>query len=274
MNTNRREILRILGSLGIVTPFAHIISLTKWHKPLKILVIGGTNFLGPAIVNAAEKKGHSLTLFNRQVTNPQLFPTIRKVRGNRESGAMCYKSLLNEKWDDVIDVWPEKSRLVDEASLALQKHTSHYVFISSIAVYRDFQEVGLHEESEVVRPGPNPKEWYYPEEKWVSEKFVRNRFENSHTILRPGPIKGWRDPAVDLLYWLVRLKNNQDILAPGSGNYTIQYIDVNDGGAFAVYAIENKRDGTLNCTGPMTKTLSCNYFLIKAKNYLSLQSNL
>ncbi len=105
----------------------------------------------------------------------------------------------------MIDVWPEKSKLVEEATRALKDHAQHYIYISSIAVYNNFQEVGLHEESDVVDCTIPKNEWGYAEEKLTAEGFVKDRFQR-HTIIRPGPIKGWRDPAQDLLYWCIKLE--------------------------------------------------------------------
>lgn len=274
MKIERRKFLQLLSSFGLVSGLPVISSSNPNFQRLNILVLGGTNFLGPAIVNAAIKQGHKVTLFNRQMTNPHLFTQAKKIKGDRQSGLNCYKPLLNIKWDAVIDVWPEKSQLVSEASMALQKHAEHYVFISSIAVYRNFQEVGLHENSQVIQPGSDSNDWYYPEEKWISEEVVRSRFASNHTVLRPGPITGWRDPALDLLYWLIRLKANQDVLAPGSGNDPLQFIDVKDIGAFAIRAIENKLYGTFNCTGPAKDMLVWNEFLNKAKAHLNSTSEL
>ena len=97
------------------------------------------------------------------------------------------------------------------------------------------------------------------------------RFPDSHTILRPGPIKGWRDPAVDVAYWLLRFKSNQKVLAPGTGDDPIQFIDVKDVGHFAVSCAENQHIGIYNNTGPKEKTLTFKDFLESCKAHT--QSN-
>ena len=174
----------------------------------------------------------------------------------------------------VIDVWPEKSRLVDEATQALQGRAGHYIYISSIAVYKDLQEVGLHEGSQVVEPGPDVEKRHYSEEKVVAERLVMKRFPQGHTVLRPGPIKGWRDPALDLVYWLVKLKRNESILAPGSGEDPLQFIDVKDGAAFIIRAAEAQLSGLYNCTGPRESVLLWNEFLSLARSHLKSTSEL
>lgn len=271
---NRRNFIKITGASSVLLGILPTTAYSATNEELDILVLGGTDFLGPAIVEAAMQKGHNITLFNRGITNPQLFPDLERFRGNREEGPDAYDPLKNRDWDVVIDVWPEKSQLVDEATQALKKNAKHYVFISSIAVYNNFQEVGLHEKSDVVVPGENKSTWGYPQEKIVAEAFVKNRFPENHTILRPGPIKGHRDPALDLLYWLVKLKRNRDILAPGSGDDPLQFIDVKDVGRFAITAVENKLSGTFNTTGPYPNYWSWRDFLHSAKKHLDSTSKL
>ncbi|NNE99883.1 MAG: NAD-dependent epimerase/dehydratase family protein, partial [Pyrinomonadaceae bacterium] len=274
MNENRRDFLKKLGISGLLLGMSPSINFSNTKKRLNILVLGGTNFVGPAIVNAGIKNGHKITLFNRGITNPGLFPDLRLIKGDREHGEKAYEPLQNHKWDAVIDVWAQKSQLVDDATKALQQHTKHYSFISSIAVYQNFQEVGLNESSDVVKLGSDKTKWNYPEEKVASEKLISERFPKAHSILRAGPIKGWRDPALDLLYWLVRLKKNQDILAPGSGKDPLQFINVKDVGRFAVKTIENKITGVYNSTGPRKETLRWDEFLKLSKKHLRSKSKL
>lgn len=241
---------------------------------LKILVLGGTTFVGPAIVNAALHNNHSVTLFNRGITNPTLFPDLALIKGDRELGIDAYLPLQDQKWDVVIDVWPEKSRLVDEATAALKNHAKHYVFISSIAVYNNFQKAGLNEEDEVVSLESDKNEWGYPEEKLAAELFVKERFKNNHTILRGGPIKGWRDPAMDILYWCIKLNQDDTIIAPGSGLDHLQFIDVKDIGRFAIMAAEHQLSGVYNCTGPGKEPLLWKDFLEGAKKQFNSHTQL
>jgi 2'-hydroxyisoflavone reductase len=267
----RREFLDTLalGSLILATQGCQAISR---QKKLQVLVLGGTYFVGPAIVQAALDHNFEVTLFNRGITNPDLFPTLPHIEGDRETGIRAYEPLREREWDVIIDVWPEKSHLVDDATQALANVGKHYMFISSIAVYRDFQQVGLHEESPVV--SLETDDWYYSEEKLAAELLVKERFPEHHTILRPGPIKGWRDPALDLLYWCLRLKNYESIIAPGSGKDPLQFIDVRDVGRFAAAAIENRWYGTYNCTGPQSDPLLWDQFLQQAAQHFSSNAEL
>lgn len=259
----RRRFLKQMAGLSALAPFGsliHPIALAP-KKKLKVLILGGTNFLGPAIVNAALKRRFEVTLFNRGITNPDLFPGLQKIKGDRTQGEAGYANLPQGPWDVVIDVWPEHAKLVDEASQLLQKQTGHYVFVSSIAVYQDFNEVGLNENSVVVSLPNDKSDWYYPEEKVAAEDIVRTRFPNNHTIVRPGPITGWRDPGRDLSYWVAKMKHGGEILAPGSGLDPIQFIDAKDVGRFIIKCAEESQVGTFNTTGPDKNPLLWRDFL-------------
>ncbi len=271
----RRNFIQSLAGLGLL---AHCQMFSSCREDtghqLDILILGGTYFVGPAIIKAALKNNHQVTLFNRGVTNPGLFPDLPHIEGDRSLGPDAYRNLQNKNWDVIIDVWPEESMLVKEATEALHDHTKHYVFISSIAVYNNFQEVGLHENSPVVDLNLSREEWSYPEEKLQAEEYVRTQFPDNHSILRPGPITGWRDPAVDLLYWCLKLNGDDAILAPGSGMDPIQFIDVNDVGKIAVLAAENHLPGIFNCTGPKTDPLLWKDFLAIAKQHFNSPAEL
>ncbi|MDH3712185.1 MAG: hypothetical protein OER04_20020 [Cyclobacteriaceae bacterium] len=270
----RRDFIRKSVAATALLSSNPMLSCDSPKDNLRILVLGGTYFLGPSIVNAALRNNHSVTLFNRGVTNPKLFPELKLINGDRELGIKAYNPLMKEHWDVIIDVWPEKSKLVDEATSSLMDHTDHYVFISSIAVYSDFQQVGLIEESDVVNLPSNMEEWGYSEEKLAAELFISDRFPDGHTILRPGPIKGWRDPALDLLYWCIKLNRDESIIAPGSGFDPLQFIDVNDVGRFAIMASENKNVGIYNCVGPRKEPLLWKDFLELSKKHFNSQAQL
>lgn len=270
----RRDFIKKSAAMSALLSMNSLFASCSPQNKLKILVLGGTYFVGPSIVKAALKNNHSVTLFNRGITNPKLFPTLNLIKGDREEGINAYDPLMKEQWDVVIDVWPEKSKLVEEATRALIDHANHYVFISSIAVYNNFREVGLNEEYEVVSLALEKAEWEYPEEKLAAELFVQDRFPDNHTILRAGPIKGWRDPALDLLYWLIKLNRDESIIAPNSGLDQLQFIDVNDVGRFAIMASENKFFGAYNCTGPSKEPLLWKDFLEVSKKQFKSQTKL
>ena len=263
----RRQFVKSLAGTAALASTFPLSSCVVGEKPLNILVLGGTHFLGPSIVEAAIARNHQLSLFNRGISNPTLYPQLQLFKGDREKGIEGYASLADREWDLVIDVWPEKSKLVDDATKVFQEKARHYVFISSIAVYNNFQEVGLHETSDVVSLKLAKSEWAYPEEKLAAENYVRERFPSNHSILRPGPIKGWRDPAYDLLYWCLKLNSNESFIAPGSGQDPLQFIDAKDVGRFAIQAAEQKLLGTYNCVGPQRDKLLWKDFIQSAQSH-------
>ncbi|MEW2922507.1 NAD-dependent epimerase/dehydratase family protein [Muricauda sp. ANG21] len=270
----RRFFLEQVG-WGLPTMLATSILGCTQAKPKskKLLVLGGTVFLGPAIVNAGIKAGFDIALFNRGISNPDLFPNVRLIKGDRTIGQKAYKDLINEDWDFVIDVWPEESYMVNDATKVLKSYCKHYTFISSIAVYDHFQTVGLDENSKVLEPRSDKGKWEYYEEKVHAERLVRKRFPDSHTILRPGPIKGWRDSEMDLAYWLTRIKKGGKVLAPGNGNDPIQFIDVTDVGNFAIKCIARGLKGTYNTTGPRQK-LIWKHFLEQCRGHYNPKAEL
>jgi len=269
----RRTFVKSAGIFSMLSSLS-INTLSWTGEKLDILVLGGRDFLGPAIVNAAIEGGHQVTLFNRGITNPQMFEQLPLIKGDRKTGKSCYTALQKKKWDVIIDVWPEHSSLVDDATNELKDYAAHYIFISSIAVYQDYSQIGLNEQSELVGLPEDHTTWGYSEEKTRSEQLVKERFPDRHTIFRPGPIKGWRDPAVDVAYWLLRFQMNDQVLAPGSGMDPIQFIDVKDVGAFAVKSAEENHYGIFNTTGPRKTSLVFKEFLESCKTYTNSKAEI
>jgi 2'-hydroxyisoflavone reductase len=221
----------------------------------RILVLGGTSFLGPAVVEAALVAGHTVTLFNRGITNPDLFPHIEKLRGLRSpsSAEENLSEIAQGTWDAVVDVWPSDPELAESAAKQLGSRSAHYLYVSSIAAYdpRGFSRPGLTEDAALnawdltIRP--------YDRGKAESERRLRAIVGDRLTIVRPGPIKGYRDGTPDLLAWLRRAQSGGRHIAPGDGTDHVQFVDANDVAQFLVLAIEHSRYGTFNLAGaPMT----------------------
>jgi len=223
--------------------------------PKHILVLGGTRFLGPAIVEAALADGHTITLFNRGVTNPELFPHLEKLRGFRsdDSQDQDLSALVHRRFDVVMDVWPNDPTTVSSAAAFLKDHTGHYLYVSSIAAYnsKEFDRAGI-DENTPLEPwnGPVRK---YNRGKAESERRLHAIFGERITIVRPGPIKGLRDTTPDLLTWLIRAQNGGRHIGPGSGNDPVEIVDVKDVARFLMFAIDSSLYGTFNLTGnPMS----------------------
>jgi 2'-hydroxyisoflavone reductase len=223
--------------------------------PKKILVLGGTSFLGPAVVEAAVVAGHTVTLFNRGVTNPGLFPNLEKLRGFRGPDATDenFSSLGERRWDAVIDVWPSDPALAESAARRLRDRAKHYLYVSSIAAYdaKDWAQPGLTEDAPLNPWDPSVRP--YNRGKAESERRLNALIAGRLTVVRPGPIKGDRDTTPDLLAWLRRAQAGGEHIGPGSGEDHVQKVDVKDVARFLVLAIDRSLYGPYNLTGvPMT----------------------
>ncbi len=268
MHINRRKFLKDLSVAGAATlSFPFIIPNPISAVKLNVLVLGGTNFLGPAIVKSLVEEGHHVTLFNRGITNPNLFPTLSKIKGDREKGLSGYQNLENgeEIWDVVIDVWPQNPNFVQNAVTILRGRAKHYVFVSSIAVYSNYGTIGLNENT-ARRKGDQYEEGNYNLNKVLCEKAVEKAFPDRFTIVRPGAIVGDRDSGPFGIYVLNRIKNRKEILAPDS-NDPVQLIDAQDIGNFITQCIEKKVRGHFNLVGPASR-LGYKDMLIQAKKAL------
>lgn len=220
-------------------------------SPKHILVLGGTFFLGPALVDAAVAAGHTVTLFNRGVTNPDLFPHLEKLRGFRSADVddQDLSALAHRHFDVAVDVWPNDPVEVASAAEFLKDRVGHHLYVSSIAAYdsREFERAGI-EENAPLEPwnGPGRR---YNRGKAESERRLHAALDEKVTIVRPGPIKGPRDTTPDLLAWLLRAQNGGQHIGPGGGDDPIELVDVKDVARFLMLAIDRSIYGTFNLTG-------------------------
>ena len=224
--------------------------------PLRILVLGGTQFVGRAVVETALARGHEVTLFNRGQTNPDLFPGVEKLRGDRSRDL---SALAGREWDAAIDVAAYVPRVVELAVQQLESHVERYVFVSSVSVYAD-QSVPQFEESRLEALG-DPEDMSpesYGARKAACEAVSRSAFGERATIVRPGLIVGPHDATDRFSYWPKRIAEGGRVLAPGSPDDPVQFIDVRDLGAFIVHLAETGRGGTFNATG---RTIPLSAFL-------------
>lgn len=221
-------------------------------RPLNILVLGGTLFLGPPFVETALAHGHDVTLFNRGVTNPDLFPQVEKLRGFRSANPddENLSSLGKRHWDVVIDVWPNDPALVQSAATQLADRASHYVYVSSIGAYdRSVWATPNVKEDALLAPW-NSNQRPYNRGKAESERRLTSILGDRLTIVRPGAIKGRRDDTPDVFVWLKRMIVREEVAAPGQGNSPVQIVDVRDVADFMLLAAERRPHGAFNVTGP------------------------
>jgi 2'-hydroxyisoflavone reductase len=216
---------------------------------LRILVIGGTKFLGRAVAEDALARGHELTLFNRGETNPGLFPEVENLHGDRKRDLSL---LAGRTWDAVID--PSGYVPADVRAAADQlRDAGRYVFVSSVSVYADFS-TGPTESSATAELGSLPADELAPDYsnygplKALAEAEVRAVFGERALIVRPGLIVGPHDPTGRFTYWAQRLARGGEILAPGPPERLAQFIDVRDLAAWILDAVEQGIAGTFNAT--------------------------
>lgn len=242
---------------------------------LKILVLGGSNYLGPAIVSSALAKGYQVTLFNRGITNPHLFPEVEKLIGNRDLDSEDVSALENSRiWDYVIDTWPADPRMVERTTSLLKNRCKAYSFTSSIAVYADKTVPGISESSPVHEVLEYEPGMSYYQSKVLCENVVKTAFPQNHLITRPPGIHGKRDESWTLVYWLWRIRNGGDVLAPGDGTDPIQFIDVNDVADFTVHTLHTGQMGLFNTIGPRKEPLQWKEFLNLINEHYGNKANL
>jgi 2'-hydroxyisoflavone reductase len=217
---------------------------------LRLLVLGGTQFLGRAAVEAALARGHEVTLFNRGQTNPELFPEVERLRGDRHGDLSALKG---REWDAVIDPSGFVPRVVRASAELLRGSVGHYVFVSSISVYREPYEAGFDESAPVFEnePASERVEEQYAELKAACERVLAETLPGAHAIVRAGLIVGPHDPTGRFSYWPLRVAGGGDVLAPAPPERRIQFVDVRDLGDWLVRLAEERTSGTFNAVRPV-----------------------
>jgi 2'-hydroxyisoflavone reductase len=217
---------------------------------LKILVLGGTSFVGRHISETLLTRGHELTIFNRWKTNPDLFVDVDRRVGDRDGGL---DTLRTGEWDAVIDVNGYVPRLVRDSASLLQPRVGRYVFISTISVYAHYNRPPIMEDhllGELEEETEDVTGETYGPLKVECEAVVRERYPDNHSILRPNLIVGPHDPTDRFTYWPVRIRRGGNVLCPGNPDSPVQFIDVRDLATFAVHVTENDLTGIWNTVGP------------------------
>ena len=221
-------------------------------KPLRILILGGTSFIGPQQVRYALARGHTITLFNRGKTNPHLFPEVEKLRGDRDNDI---EALKGRDWDVVIDNHPSIPRWVRMTAQLLKEHAELYLFVSSISVYADNSIIGQDETGGVIElQDPTIEEVRgdtYGGLKALCEQEAQRAFPGRTTIVRPGLIVGPGDRSDRFTYWPVRIDRGGEVMAPGDPTDPTQIIDVRDLGEWMIRMVEERHAGVYNATGPI-----------------------
>ena len=225
-------------------------------RPKRVLVLGGTGYVGPHIVRAARARGHTITLFNRGKTNPGLFADCETIIGDRLTDI---DRLKGRDWDAVIDTWVMMPKSVRAMAELVKDHVGQYLFLSTISVYKLGKDP-IDESSPVLTPKTvNAKKLEgvedYGGNKFLAERAAEEVMPGRATNLRSGVIVGPGDPSDRFIYWPLRMARGGEVLAPGKADDRMQLIDVRDLAAFIVRCIDERIVGTYNCVGPDDPTL-------------------
>jgi 2'-hydroxyisoflavone reductase len=224
-------------------------------------VLGGTGFAGPPIVRAALARGHAVTLFNRGKTNPGLFPNVETILGDRMTQL---ELLAGRDWDVVVDTWAPGPTLVRRAAELLRDRVGHYVFLSTISVYKLGREP-IDESSPTLPLPPGfelgkkvasiPPEAYGPL-KALAEQAAETAMPGRSTSIRAGVLAGPDDPTDRFTYWPVRVARGGEMIAPAPRDDRMTFIDVRDLGEWMVTVGEQGHKGVYNAVGPGDPALS------------------
>jgi 2'-hydroxyisoflavone reductase len=290
MSTSRREVLRGLAAaaaLGLApacggsraaapAPGAGKTAVTPARKK-RILILGGTGFIGPKTIAAAVARGHSVTTFNRgkrEKIMPLELP-VERLYGNRDpdlpaddergpDGKLLHpdaspkglEQLAGKEWDVVIDNSGFFPRMVGASANLLAKQASRYIYISSISAYADFLPQGGDETAPLAKLADPKVETMgaqfenYGGLKALCEQAVSDAFGERAAIVRPGFIVGPGDPTDRFTYWPMRIARGGEVLAPGTPDDPLEWIDVRDLADWLITLVEHETVGTFNALGP------------------------
>lgn len=281
----KRALLLLLGVATCVpglssagSPSVSAANTEAERASLEILILGGTRFLGPHLVDAALARGHQVTLFNRGKSNPGLFPDLETLIGDRDpQKGEGLSPLMGRHWDVVIDTSGYVPRHVAASARLLAKQVKQYIFISTISVYKDDSIVGMDEDGGLATIEDPLTEKVtgetYGALKALCEKAVKDAMPGRATIVRPGLIVGPLDRSDRYTYWPVRIARGGEVLAPGTPGDLVQYIDVRDLAEWTIHLAEQHLTGTMNAVGPR-KHLPMGEFLERLRKALGAEAHL
>jgi 2'-hydroxyisoflavone reductase len=219
---------------------------------VRVLILGGTRFVGRHIAEAALAAGCELTLFNRGLTDPGAFPGARHLAGDRDGGL---DALAEGSWDVVVDTCGYVPRIVRASAEVLSPRSGRYIYVSSASVYADKSRPGLTEDAPLATPADpagEDVEADYDGLKAGCEAVVREVLGERAVIVRPGLIVGPRDPTNRFTYWVTRVARGGDVLAPEPRDQPVQVIDARDLASFAMRLAGGTGPATCNAVGDVT----------------------
>lgn len=222
---------------------------------MRILVLGGTLFVGRHLVEAALARGHDVTLFNRGRTNPELFPEVEKLVGDRDAGDLS--ALGGRRFDAVVDTSARLPRWVRDSCGLLADSVDHYTFVSSCSVYADTSEPGTDErapvhtlEDETIEDITTAET--YGALKVLCEHAAEEAMLGRTLAIRAGLIVGPYDASGRFTYWVHRISRGGDVLAPKPRAQPVQFVHGRDLADWILAMAEGRETGVFNATGPET----------------------
>ena len=221
---------------------------------MRVLILGGTIFIGRHIVEALLKAGHTVSILTRGHSPDPLPDVVKRLHGDRDDGAAGLAALTGRTWDACIDVSGYKPRQVTVSAKILQGSLGRYVFISAVSVYGDPQQRPVDEHTPLLPPAAGDVtevdgDTYGPL-KVACEQRVQQLYGARSTVLRPQIVVGPHDPSGRYAYWVNRAVQGSEILAPGDGSDHVQVIDVHDLARFVVTVVQDDVSGSFNLAGP------------------------
>ena len=259
--SSRRSFLGSLAAAGAAAPWLTAASELPPPAPSrgkKILVLGGTSFLGPHFVRLALAAGHTVTLFNRGKTNPELFKDLEQLRGDREKGEL--DALKGRTFDAIVDTSGYVPAHVEATAKLFAETAVHYQFVSTISVYGAFGDRPdtIDEATEVATVGDEDvakvstirqSMSFYGPLKARCEAAAAAAMPGRVCTIRPGLIVGPGDTSDRFTWWPVRIDRGGEVLAPGDRDGHVQFLDVRDLAAWMLHCLEQNVTGVHNATG-------------------------
>jgi 2'-hydroxyisoflavone reductase len=217
---------------------------------MKLLVLGGTKFLGRHVVETALARGDEVTIFNRGLHNAELFPEVEKLRGDRDGGL---EVLRGRRWDAVVDTSGYVPRVVRASAEGLADSVDFYVFVSSISVYSDFSRPNDEGSPTATLADETVEEVTgeaYGALKALCERAAEAAMPGRVLSVRAGLIVGPYDPTGRFTYWTERVARGGEVLTPAPRERQVQFVDARDLSEWILRMADARRAGVFNAAGP------------------------
>lgn len=286
MNTNRsrRDFIKKSLAFSAAIPLCSggLIPKMDTVTPLRILILGGTSFLGPHQIAYALERGHKISIFTRGKSKPTvhlvLLKEVEQLIGDRENDL---SALEKGRWDIVIDNSGSKTEWTEKTANLLKDRARMYMYTSSTGVYYPYlnksvneKDKVLLEEPEIIKDEEEKLEYWYGVMKATSEVETIKAFGADRSIIvRPTYMMGPGDKTDRFIYWPVRLSRGGEVMVPGKNSDPVQYIDVRDVAEWMIRLAEEKSFGTFNAVGPKQSETMME-FANKAKGAFEISSRL